>query len=298
MRRSPRPCRRDREGHHRNRPAVRSPRRRPAAPLTSAGRTNGASAANVMARPATVAAPRTDVALSRPRRRRRAARRRGRARRPGRRSRRRGRRRRTRRRRARCSARSASGAARRPGRGGGRGWRAAGRRRASGRPLARSRRTARRTGRAGRRPAVRRASVSSTTSRARPTASARSTWCSGSTASARSTIGSGTWTSSGSSRRVAARAQHVEADAGDDGGQPAAEVLDSSVSARLRRSQASCTASSASLSEPSIRYATARRWGRCSSKRRPGTFLVHCHIPRSPAGQAIDRRNPPDVTRS
>jgi hypothetical protein len=34
---------------------------------------------------------------------------------------------------------------------------------------------------------------------------------------------------------------------------------------RLSRSQASCTASSASLSEPSIRWATARRWVRLSS---------------------------------
>jgi hypothetical protein len=34
------------------------------------------------------------------------------------------------------------------------------------------------------------------------------------------------------------------------------------VSARLTRSQASCTASSASADDPSMRYATARRWGR------------------------------------
>ena len=40
-----------------------------------------------------------------------------------------------------------------------------------------------------------------------------------------------------------------------------------SVSARLSRSQASWTASSASLGEPSIRYATARRCGRCASNR-------------------------------
>src|SRR5439155_20236574 len=37
------------------------------------------------------------------------------------------------------------------------------------------------------------------------------------------------------------------------------------VSERLRRNHDSCTASSASLSEPSIRYATASKWARCSS---------------------------------
>src|SRR6266852_1260246 len=36
-------------------------------------------------------------------------------------------------------------------------------------------------------------------------------------------------------------------------------------SARLARSHASWTASSASASDPNIRYATARRWPRCSS---------------------------------
>ena len=50
-----------------------------------------------------------------------------------------------------------------------------------------------------------------------------------------------------------ARAQHVEADTGDDGGQPAAEVFDRLVSERLSRSQVSCTASSTSLVEPSMR---------------------------------------------
>jgi hypothetical protein len=39
------------------------------------------------------------------------------------------------------------------------------------------------------------------------------------------------------------------------------------VSARLSRSHASWTASSASAGEPSIRYATARRCGRCASNR-------------------------------
>src|SRR5436189_6170312 len=38
-----------------------------------------------------------------------------------------------------------------------------------------------------------------------------------------------------------------------------------SVSERLSRSHASWTASSASLDEPSIRYATARRWARLRS---------------------------------
>ena len=81
-----------------------------------------------------------------------------------------------------------------------------------------------------------------------------------------STIGSGTRASSGSSRRDAARAQHVEAtrarrpsSASRRGSRPR------SCRTRLRRSHASWTASSASLSEPSIRYATDRRWTRCAS---------------------------------
>ena len=45
------------------------------------------------------------------------------------------------------------------------------------------------------------------------------------------------------------------------------------VSERLSRSHASCTASSASLSEPSIRYATERRWTRCASNC-PGQVLA------------------------
>ena len=47
----------------------------------------------------------------------------------------------------------------------------------------------------------------------------------------------------------------------------AARLVTSSVSARLSLSQASWTASSVSVSEPSIRYATARRRVRCSSNR-------------------------------
>ena len=110
---------------------------------------------------------------------------------------------------------------------GGPGWRAAGPRRATGRRSARSRRTARRTCRAARRRAARPGvSVSSTTSSASPTESASSASCSGSTASsaARRRLGqpgAGELLAAGS-----AGPQHVEADAADDGGQPAAEVVD------------------------------------------------------------------------
>ena len=51
------------------------------------------------------------------------------------------------------------------------------------------------------------------------------------------------------------------------------------VSARLTRSQPSCTASSASLSEPSMRYATARRWRRCSSKRATSQSVPSAAVP-------------------
>ncbi len=49
------------------------------------------------------------------------------------------------------------------------------------------------------------------------------------------------------------RPQHVQAHAGNDRRQPPAEVLDATASERLSRSQASWTASSASLVDPSIR---------------------------------------------
>ena len=64
----------------------------------------------------------------------------------------------------------------------------------------------------------------------------------------------GTVSSSGCSGCALRAPQHVEADARDDRGQPAAHRLRTSVtSARSMRSQASWTASSASLNEPSMR---------------------------------------------
>ena len=47
--------------------------------------------------------------------------------------------------------------------------------------------------------------------------------------------------------------QHVQADPGHDRREPPTEVLDPLASERLSRSQASCTASSDSLTEPNIR---------------------------------------------
>jgi hypothetical protein len=96
-------------------------------------------------------------------------------------------------------------------------------------------------------------SVSSTTSSARPTESASNASCSGSTPSARSTIGSGTRTPSGSSRReLRERSMFSETRATTVVSQPPRfSTLLASV--RLSRSHASWTASSASLSEPSIR---------------------------------------------
>ena len=96
-------------------------------------------------------------------------------------------------------------------------------------------------------------SVSSTTSSARPTESASSASCSGSVPSSRSTIGSGMCTSSGSSRRVRReRSMFRHTRATTVVSQPPRFSI-ASASARLSRSQASWTASSASLSEPSIR---------------------------------------------
>ena len=102
------------------------------------------------------------------------------------------------------------------------------RRRASGRPSARSPRTGRSnmscSTKASRSAGV---SVSSTTSRASPTESASSASCSG---SSRRRRGRRSGREGATTERFlaphAARAQHVQADPRDDGGQPAAEVLD------------------------------------------------------------------------
>ena len=103
-------------------------------------------------------------------------------------------------------------------------------------------------------------SVSSTTSSARPIPSASSAWCSGSIPSSRSTMGSGIRASevsphgsSGNRSRLDARERSMFR-----------HTLPTTVvshpprfstppeSERSRRSQASCTASSASLGDPSI----------------------------------------------
>ncbi len=61
-------------------------------------------------------------------------------------------------------------------------------------------------------------------------------------------------------------------------GTPAGTPL---TSERLNRSHASCTASSASLAEPSIRRATARNWDRWYSNRPTSQLtLVHGYLPR------------------
>ena len=115
----------------------------------------------------------------------------------------------------------------RPGRGGAPGWRAGAPPPASGRRSARSRRTARRTCRAARRRAARRGSAS----RARRAARARPSRRAAPRAPGRCRP-RGPRSGRARGRRAApraahaARAQHVQGDARDHGGQPAAEVLD------------------------------------------------------------------------
>ena len=96
-------------------------------------------------------------------------------------------------------------------------------------------------------------SVSSTTRRARPTESASSVSCSGSIAATPLTSGSGTCTSNGSSRReVRERSMFRHTRATTVVSHPPRFSM-LSLSARLSRSHVCCTASSASLIEPSIR---------------------------------------------
>ena len=97
------------------------------------------------------------------------------------------------------------------------------------------------------------ASVSSTTSSASPTDSASSASCSGSPRPSPLTGGSGPGPSSDSSRRaLRERSMSRHTRATTVVSQPP-RFSTAPVSDRLRRSHASCTASSASLSEPSIR---------------------------------------------
>jgi hypothetical protein len=62
-----------------------------------------------------------------------------------------------------------------------------------------------------------------------------------------------------------AEPEHVQADPGDHCRQPPLEAVDLRGVVRRSRNQASCTASSHSLTEPRIRYATERSRGRCRS---------------------------------
>jgi hypothetical protein len=95
-------------------------------------------------------------------------------------------------------------------------------------------------------------SVSSTTSSASPTESASSASCSGWVPSSRLTIGSGTRRSSGSSRRALRERSTLSDTRATTVVSHARRFSTSLVSDRLSRSQLSWTASSASLSEPSI----------------------------------------------
>src|SRR5262249_33768616 len=133
--------------------------------------------------------------------------------------------------------------------------------------------------------------VSSTTSNASPTESASTAWCYGLLASARSTMGSGTYGLRDTSRR-ALRERSIFSDTrATMVVSQLARFSTSSAPARLTRSQASWTASSASLSDPSMRYATPHSRGRSSSKRsashawsfmssRPPSQRVRQHDPR------------------
>ena len=95
--------------------------------------------------------------------------------------------------------------------------------------------------------------VSSTTSSARPTESASSASYSGSIPSSLLTIGSGTCSSSDSSRRDSRERSISRHTLATTVVSHPPRFLTPLVSERLRRSQDSCTASSASACEPSIR---------------------------------------------
>ena len=96
-------------------------------------------------------------------------------------------------------------------------------------------------------------SVSSTISSASPTESAISASCSGSVPSIGSTIGSGMCGSKGCSRRVSRERSMFSAIRAVTVVSHAPRFSISSAGTRCSRSHASCTASSASAVEPSIR---------------------------------------------
>lgn len=95
--------------------------------------------------------------------------------------------------------------------------------------------------------------VSSTTSSATPTESAMTASCSGPATEAEAGTGSAAWTSSGSSLRCSRERNMFRHTRATTVVSHPARFCTSLVSARLARNQASCRASSASLSEPSIR---------------------------------------------
>ena len=138
----------------------------------------------------------------------------------------------------------------------------------SGRRSVRSRRTARRRRRAARRRRVRRASGTRgrRASRARPKSPSKAS-CSGSMPSSGLRIGSGTWVSRDASRRVLRERSMLRATRPTTVVSHARRLSTSLVSVRLSRIHASWTASSASVTEPSIRKATPRKWDRLVSKR-------------------------------
>ena len=108
---------------------------------------------------------------------------------------------------------------------------------------------------------------SRTTSSASPTASPNRASCSGSSPASGLTIGSGRWVSSDASRRVLRDRSMLRQTRPTTVVNQARRLSTSLVSVRLRRIQASWTASSASVIEPSIRNAMPRKWARFVSKR-------------------------------
>ena len=127
-------------------------------------------------------------------------------------------------------------------------------------------------------------SVSSTTSSASPTESASTASCSGSVPFGGGATGCPVAGGSiGSSRRsVRERSMFSDTRATIVVSQPP-RFSTPPTPVRLSRSQVSCTASSASADEPSMRYATARRCGRFSSNRSASqSCSLIGHVPPSP----------------
>ena len=118
------------------------------------------------------------------------------------------------------------------------------------------------------------ARVSSTTSNASPTESASTASCAGSIGS----ICSGR-SSSGSSRRAVRERSASRQIRPTTVVSQAPRLSSSAASTRPSRSHASCTASSASADEPSIRVATACNLGRSASKRSASVSTIFFSVP-------------------